>query len=108
MHEVPRGGACERAHDGLHRGTRGCHGFCRRQVGRVRLGQLIDDDAVHHTDGACRIDFGAVCEDEGKADERVVLKVRDNGCGVSAADRGRVWRRVLPAVTVARTPSRRA
>ena len=56
------------------------------------LGQLIDNAVRYRrTDGACRIDFSASCEDEGKADERVVLKVRDNGCGVSAADRGRVW-----------------
>ena len=53
------------------------------------LGQLIDNAVRYRReDGACRIDFS---EDEGKADERVVLKVRDNGCGVSAADRGRVW-----------------
>ena len=56
------------------------------------LGQLIDNAVRYRrTDGACRIDFSASREDEGKADERVVLKVRDNGCGVSAADRGRVW-----------------
>ena len=56
------------------------------------LGQLIDNAVRYRrTDGACRIDFSASCEDEGKADERVVLKVRDNGCGVCAADRGRVW-----------------
>ena len=56
------------------------------------LGQLIDNAVRYRcTDGACRIDFSASREDEGRADERVVLKVRDNGCGVSAADRGRVW-----------------
>ena len=56
------------------------------------LGQLIDNAVRYRReDGACRIDFSACREDEGKANERVVLKVRDNGCGVSAADRGRVW-----------------
>lgn len=38
-----------------------------------------------------RIDFSARVLDEGRADERVVLGVRDNGCGISAADIGRVF-----------------
>lgn len=42
------------------------------------------------TDGP-RIDFSARVLDEGRADERVVLSVRDNGCGISAADIGRVF-----------------
>lgn len=65
------------------------------------LGQLIDN-AVRYRRAAAgtgegaagdgpRIDFSARVFDEGKADERVVLSVRDNGCGISAADIGRVF-----------------
>ena len=72
------------------------------------LGQLIDNAVRYRRDpvdpAACdaetpggaaadgpRIDFSARVLDEGRADERVVLSVRDNGCGISAADIGRVF-----------------
>lgn len=74
------------------------------------LGQLIDNAVRYRRDpgargnaagrdgrgsGAAadgpRIDFSARVLDEGRADERVVLGVRDNGCGISAADIGRVF-----------------
>lgn len=55
------------------------------------LGQLIDNAVRYRRpQGAC-IDFAARTLDEGRADERVVLAVRDNGCGISAADVGRVF-----------------
>lgn len=81
------------------------------------LGQLIDNAVRYRRGPACpaggdvpadlaacdaeaaggaaadgpRIDFSARVLDEGRADERVVLSVRDNGCGISAADIGRVF-----------------
>lgn len=74
------------------------------------LGQLIDNAVRYRRDPGARgnaagrdgrgssaaangprIDFSARVLDEGRADERVVLGVRDNGCGISAADIGRVF-----------------
>ena len=40
---------------------------------------------------APRLLFRAVAHDEGRATERVTLTVRDNGCGISVADIGRVF-----------------
>lgn len=57
------------------------------------LGQLIDNAVRYRRPSGARIDFTARVLDEGKADERVVLDVRDNGCGISAADVGRVFER---------------
>lgn len=55
------------------------------------LGQLIDNSVRYRRAAGARIDFSARTLDAGKADERVVLSVRDNGCGISAADVGRVF-----------------
>lgn len=58
---------------------------------RFVLGQIVDNAVRYRRDEGARIDFTARVADEGKADERVVLSVRDNGCGISAADVGRVF-----------------
>lgn len=56
------------------------------------LGQLLDNSVRYRVEGRpCRIEFRARRLDEGRAAERVVLELSDNGCGVSAADMGRVW-----------------
>ncbi len=55
------------------------------------LGQLIDNAVRYRRPEGARIDFSGRVLDAGKADERVVLSVRDNGCGISAADVGRVF-----------------
>ena len=56
------------------------------------LGQIVDNAVKYRAqDRASRIRFSGRREDEGRADERVVLEVRDNGCGVPVADVGRVW-----------------
>lgn len=57
------------------------------------LGQLIDNAVRYRRAEGARIDFLARVLDQGKADERVVLDVRDNGCGIAAADVGRVFER---------------
>lgn len=62
------------------------------------LGQLIDNAVRYRADPARdgrapRIAFSATEEDLGKADERVTLHVRDNGCGIAAADLPRVFDR---------------
>lgn len=57
------------------------------------LGQLIDNAVRYRRSTGARIDFTACVRDEGSANERVVLDVRDNGCGISAADVGRVFER---------------
>ncbi len=55
------------------------------------LGQLVDNAVRYRRVEGARIDFSGCALDEGRADERVVLSVRDNGCGISAADVGRVF-----------------
>lgn len=55
------------------------------------LGQLIDNAVRYRRSEGARIDFSARTEEQGLANERVVLDVRDNGCGISAADVGRVF-----------------
>jgi signal transduction histidine kinase len=55
------------------------------------LGQVIDNAVRYRAPEGARIDFSARVEDAGGADERVVLTVADNGCGVPARDVGRVF-----------------
>ena len=55
------------------------------------LGQLIDNAVRYRCAEGPRIDFSARLEGEGLANECVVLDVRDNGLGISAADVGRVF-----------------
>lgn len=56
------------------------------------LGQLVDNAVKYRVQGrAACICFSARRENGGRADERVTLEVRDNGCGVPLADVGRVW-----------------
>lgn len=55
------------------------------------LGQIIDNAVRYRRPSGARIDFVGHVEGAGSADERVVLDVRDNGCGISAADIGRVF-----------------
>ncbi len=55
------------------------------------LGQLIDNAVRYRCADGPRIDFSARVEGEGLANESVVLNVRDNGRGISAADVGRVF-----------------
>ncbi len=55
------------------------------------LGQIVDNAVRYRRSEGARIDFSARTLDVGLADERVVLSVRDNGLGISAADVGRVF-----------------
>lgn len=60
------------------------------------LGQLIDNAIKYRRDcgqgqDQPRLLFKATALDEGQASERVTLTVRDNGCGISAADIGRIF-----------------
>lgn len=62
------------------------------------LGQLIDNAvryrATPDRDGrGARLSFSASVEGAGSANERVVLHVTDNGCGISQADLGRIFER---------------
>lgn len=55
------------------------------------LGQIIQNSVKYARAEAPRIEFAAALRDAGRATERVELTVRDNGCGVSAADLPRVF-----------------
>ncbi len=64
------------------------------------LGQLIDNAIKYRRASGSAADdpaerprllFKGASHDEGRATERVTLAVRDNGCGISAADIGRVF-----------------
>lgn len=62
------------------------------------LGQLVDNAVRYRADPVRdgrppHIDFSARVEAAGTARERVLLDVRDNGCGIDAADLPRVWDR---------------
>ena len=48
-------------------------------------------DSTAEPDERPHLLFKAQARDEGRATERVVLTVRDNGCGISAADIGRIF-----------------
>ena len=55
------------------------------------LGQLIQNAVKYAREQGAELAFEGSVENEGGADERVVLSVRDNGCGVSEADLPRVF-----------------
>ena len=60
------------------------------------LGQMVDNAVKYRRDDVtapARIDFTAELLDEGRAGERVVLHVRDNGRGIPAQDVPRVFER---------------
>ena len=67
------------------------------------LGQVIDNAIKYRRDAdgdggpdageRASILFRGTVQGEGTANERVVLTVRDNGCGISAADIGRIFDR---------------
>lgn len=55
------------------------------------LGQIIQNTVKYACASEPRIEFIGELLDEGRSSERVELTVRDNGCGVSAADLPRVF-----------------
>ena len=55
------------------------------------LGQIIQNSVKYAREESPRIEFSGKLIGEGSADERVVLTVSDNGCGVSASDVPRVF-----------------
>lgn len=55
------------------------------------FGQIIQNSVKYARDEGASIEFSACLRDEGLATERVELSIRDNGCGVSAADLPRVF-----------------
>ena len=55
------------------------------------FGQVIQNAAKYARRDNPRLEFSGVLRDRGNASERVELTVRDNGCGVSAADLPRVF-----------------
>lgn len=57
------------------------------------LGQLVQNSVKYARVEGAEIEFSAVLVDEGLAEERIDLTVRDNGCGASRADIARVFDR---------------
>lgn len=57
------------------------------------LGQLIQNSVKYAAGEGAELCFTGSLADEGRADERIELVVRDNGCGVSEADLSRVFDR---------------
>ena len=55
------------------------------------LGQVVQNSIKYARTEGARIEFSARLLDAGSAEERVVLRVSDNGCGVGAADLPRVF-----------------
>ena len=65
--------------------------FCDEKWMLFVLGQLIQNSVKYACEKGPEIVFSARLVGEGLADEHAVLTVRDNGCGVSAADLPRVF-----------------
>ena len=55
------------------------------------LGQLIQNSVKYAREDGAQIVFDAQCLDAGRANERIELVVRDNGCGAPALDMPRVF-----------------
>ena len=55
------------------------------------LGQVVQNSIKYARTEGARIEFSARLLDAGSAEERVVLRVSDNGCGVGAGDLPRVF-----------------
>lgn len=55
------------------------------------LGQIIQNSVKYARSENASIEFSARLVDEGLSSERIELAIRDNGCGVSAADLPRVF-----------------
>ena len=55
------------------------------------LGQIIQNSVKYAREDNAFVEFSARLCDEGRATERIELTIRDNGCGVSAADLPRVF-----------------
>lgn len=70
--------------------------FCDGKWVVFILGQVIDNALRYRADPATdgrapRISFAAEMQNEGSAQEAVVLSVTDNGCGIPAADLPRIF-----------------
>lgn len=55
------------------------------------LGQIIQNSVKYACDASPIIEFSGRLLHEGKSDEMVELRIRDNGCGVAASDLPRVF-----------------